>query len=119
MRYNNYLTALLGNFVIFFIASIMILDYSSLIALFIIPIGMVVSSLLIDSENIIATDRQIYWLLTILVILHFIYCCYTGYCLYVYTNSWMGIVIGLVMGYMLGKYSTRQWIKPTKSYLKD
>ena len=70
-------------------------------------------------ENIIATERQIYWLLTILVILHFIYCCYAGYCIYVYTNSWMGIIIGLAMGFMLGKYSTRQWITPTKSYLKD
>jgi hypothetical protein len=119
MEYNKYLTALLGNFIIFLIASIMAFEYSFLIASFIIPIGMVISSLLIDSENIVATDRQIYWLLRILAILHFIYCCYAGICIYIYTNSWMGIAIGLVMGYMLGKYSTRQWITPTKSYLKD
>ena len=40
----------------------------------------------LDSENILATERQIYWLFTILVILHFIYCCYAGYCIYVYTK---------------------------------
>ena len=119
MEYNKYLTALLGNFIIFLIASIMASEYSFLIASFIIPIGMVISSLVIDNKNIIASEKQIYGLLTVMISSDFLYCCYSAFCLYIFLDSWIGIIIGILIGYKLTSYSTRQWIIPSKNYLVD
>jgi len=117
MNFNTYITGYLGNLFLFSFISILLFKYNILIALLIIPIGMIFSSLLIDNNKIIATETQIYILLTTMLSWDIIFCCYSAFCLYKYTNSWMGILIGFVLGFKITKYSTRQWITPTKEYI--
>ena len=119
MDFKKYLIGYCGNHVVFIIASVFIFGYNILIALFIIPIGMVISSLVIDNKNIIASEKQIYGLLTVMISSDFLYCCYSAFCLYIFLDSWIGIIIGILIGYKLTSYSTRQWIIPSKNYLVD